>query len=75
MKNFGFIKVATGIPLVKVADCKYNVNQILSLIQKAESQNIQIVCFPELSITSYTCGDLFHNSFLIESAEIGRAHV
>jgi len=69
MKNFGFIKIASAIPVVKIADCKYNTTQILSLIKKAESDKIQIVCFPELSITAYTCGDLFHQQILIKSAQ------
>ncbi len=69
MKNFGFIKVASAIPTVKIADCKYNTEQILSLIKKAEKENVQIVSFPELSITAYTCGDLFHQQLLIKSAQ------
>jgi len=69
MKNFGFIKVASAIPIVKIADCKHNTAQILSLVKKAEKDNVQIVCFPELSITAYTCGDLFHQQILIKSAQ------
>jgi len=69
MQNFGFIKVASAIPVVKIADCKHNTAQILSLIKKAENEKIQIVCFPELSITAYTCGDLFHQQLLIKSAQ------
>jgi NAD+ synthase (glutamine-hydrolysing) len=69
MENFGFIRVAAAVPLVKVADCEYNAIQILSLIKKAEQQKIQLVCFPELSITAYTCGDLFHQQLLIKAAE------
>ncbi|MDR1729810.1 MAG: NAD(+) synthase [Prevotellaceae bacterium] len=68
MKNFGFIKVASAIPTVKIADCKYNTAQILSLIKKAEIDHIQIISFPELCITAYTCGDLFHQQLLIKSA-------
>ncbi len=69
MKNFGFIKVASAIPVVKIADCKYNATQILSLIKKAESNHVQIISFPELCITGYTCGDLFHQQLLIKSAQ------
>ena len=65
----GFIKVATGIPTVKVANCKANAQQIETLIQKAALQNVHIIVFPELSITAYTCGDLFHQQTLIEEAE------
>ena len=55
MKNYGFVKVATAIPTVKVADCKYNRQQINKLIDNAVSDNCDYVVFPELSITGYTC--------------------
>lgn len=63
------VKVAAAIPTVKIADCKANAQRISDLINDAESKGVEIICFPELSITSYTCGDLFLNSALIESAE------
>lgn len=69
MENFGFIKVATAIPSLKIADCRYNAVQILSLIKKAENKKVQMICFPELCLTGYTCGDLFHQQTLLESAE------
>ncbi len=69
MANFGFIKTAAAIPVVKIADCKYNTERILALIKKAEQNKIQIVSFPELCITAYTCGDLFHQQLLIKSAQ------
>ena len=65
----GFVKVAAAIPTVKIADCKTNAEKILELIQEAENQEVEIVCFPELSITACSCGDLFHNSDLLKSAE------
>jgi len=64
-----FIKVAVAIPAVEVANCKINAERIFDLIQDAENQGVEIVCFPELSITGYTCGDLFHNSTLLENAK------
>jgi NAD+ synthase (glutamine-hydrolysing) len=67
--NHGFIKVAAAIPSVKVADCQSNTASILGLIKKAVDQEVQIICFPELAITSYTCADLFHNQLLIDEAE------
>lgn len=71
----GFIKVATAIPAVKVADCVYNVARIESLIQDAFRQNCDIVVFPETSITSYTCGDLFLQSFLLDQAKEGLGRI
>ena len=66
--KYGFLKVACAIPKVKVADCKYNSKNIISLINKASKQNVSLVVFPELSITAYTCGDLFLQSGLLKSA-------
>lgn len=68
MKN-KFITVACAIPNTRVADCVYNTRQITQLIRKASDKQVEILCFPELSITSYTCGDLFHQSLLINRAE------
>lgn len=68
MQN-GFIKVAAAIPSVKVADCNYNVQQIESFMATAEGQGIEILCLPELSITAYTCQDLFQQQILIDEAE------
>lgn len=69
MNNLGFVKVATAIPNVKVANCNYNIEHILALLKKANSQNVKIIEFPELSITGYTCGDLFYQQLLIEQSE------
>lgn len=69
MKNHGFITVASAIPSVKVADCEYNSEQIVDLMEKAEAQGVEIVVFPELCITGYTCQDLFRQSVLLEQAE------
>lgn len=67
--SYGFVKVAAAIPHVTVADCKQNAKEIKSLIVEAEEQGVQVVVFPELSITGYTCGDLFAQSTLMHSAE------
>ena len=67
----GFVKVASAIPKVKVADCRHNVIEINRLIQEAATSDVQIVVFPELSITGYTCGDLFFQGALQEDALLG----
>ena len=69
--NYGFVKVAAAVPHVKVADCKFNVEKIESLIAVAEGKGVQIIIFPEMSITGYTCGDLFGQQLLLEEAEMG----
>lgn len=67
--NFGFTKVASAIPSVRVADCNYNEQQIESLIIQAEGKGVEVICFPELCITGYTCQDLFAQQLLLDSAE------
>jgi len=67
--NYGFVRVGAAVPLLKVADCTYNVEQTELLMQEAASRGVQMLCFPEMGITGYTCGDLFHQKILIEQAE------
>ncbi len=55
----GFLRVACATPEVRVADCKFNTSTIKELIDEAKLQNVSLIVFPELSITAYTCGDLF----------------
>lgn len=69
MKNYGFFRIAVSIPKLKVADCNFNIQQIEKLIIEANNQEVQIVCFPELSVSSYTCGDLFLQRTLIEGTK------
>ncbi len=69
MENFGFVKVAAAIPQVRVADCIFNRQQIENLIIKADGEGVCIVVFPELSITGYSCADLFGQKLLLDSAE------
>ncbi len=63
--NYGFVKVAAAIPSVKVADCQYNATHIINQIDEAEQKHVEIVIFPELCITGYTCGDLFAQELLL----------
>lgn len=64
----GFIKAAAASPRIKVADCSYNTEQIKSVISSAAAENVQLLVFPELSITGYTCGDLFLSRVLQQAA-------
>jgi NAD+ synthase (glutamine-hydrolysing) len=68
INDFGFIRVGAATPLVKVADCNYNISEIKKVIEQALQNDVQILCFPELSITSYTCGDLFFQEELQKKA-------
>ncbi|MCX7841675.1 MAG: NAD(+) synthase, partial [Clostridia bacterium] len=67
--NHGFVRVAAAVPQLKVAECEYNTINIINLIKKADKNDVQFVVFPELSITAYTCGDLFHQRTLLQEAE------
>ena len=71
--DYGMIRVAAAVPSVKVADVKYNVEQIRRQVQEAEEEGVQIVVFPELCLTGYTCQDLFAQRLLLEEAEKGVA--
>ena len=63
------MKVAAAVPTVKVADCRYNAEQIIKLTRQAAEREVDAVVFPELSVTGYTCGDLFGQSTLLAAAE------
>ena len=73
--NHGFVKVASAIPLVRVADCQYNVEQIESLVIQAEGKGTEIICLPELSLTGYSCSDLFGQQLLLDEAEMALIHL
>ena len=67
--KYGFVKVAAAVPAVKVADVEYNVQQIESIIAQAEGRGVEVIVFPELCITGYTCQDLFKEQILLDRAE------
>ncbi|MBQ8308030.1 MAG: NAD(+) synthase, partial [Alistipes sp.] len=68
MKRYGFFKVAGAIPMVGVADCRGNSSRIEALIRQADRQGVELVAFPELSLTGATCGDLFLQPTLQQAA-------
>ena len=67
-QNFGFVRVAAAVPQLHVADCKANACEIRSLINDAVEQGVEVLCLPELSITGYTCADLFFTQGLQQQA-------
>ena len=68
--NYGFVKVASAIPAVNVGNCEYNRIHIENQILEAEDKGVSVVCFPELSLTAYTCQDLFQQQLLLEQTEL-----
>ena len=69
--KYGFVKVAAAVPAVRVADVTYNVQEIEKLIALADGEGVELLCFPELSLTGYTCQDLFQEQLLITKSEEG----
>ena len=64
----GFVKVAAGTPKIRVADCRYNAEQIFTLMREADKQGVRVLCLPELCVTGATCGDLFLHNTLLDGA-------
>lgn len=71
MTKHGFFRVASGVPAVNVADCEYNVDAIIKLAREAERAGAEVLVTPEMSVTAYTCADLFHNAALLKGAADG----
>ncbi len=65
----GFLRVAAATPEIRVADPETNRERIAALIREAAREGCGAVCFPELCLTGYTCGDLFKDRTLIRAAE------
>lgn len=68
MDSLGFFKVASCAPVVSVADCSANTDRIIALASALYNEGVELVAFPEMCVTSYTCADLFHNQALLDSS-------
>lgn len=68
MLPHGFVRLAAAVPRVRVADCRFHRDEILALLQRAEAEGVDVVVFPELCLTGYTCADLFHQATLQRAA-------
>ena len=67
-KKYGYVRVAAAVPELKVANVKFNTEEIIKEIKLLTQEGVQIVVFPELSITGYTCADLFSQDVLLTEA-------
>lgn len=65
----GFIKVAAATPRISVAACEKNADAIIEMIEKAKERDVKLLVFPELSITSASCADLFFSDVLLSAAK------
>ena len=68
--KYGFVNVASAIPSLRVADPVYNEKQMEPLITQAVEEGVEVMCFPELGLTGYSCQDLFRNQMLLDGAEV-----
>ncbi len=73
--NHGFLRVAVANPEIRVADPEYNAAQIVKAAKEAQKRGAELLAFPELCITGYTCGDLFFQKTLLRGAEQALAHI
>jgi NAD+ synthase (glutamine-hydrolysing) len=64
----GFVRVAAAMPRVHIANPAANATAVRQLLETAQEQSVQVAVFPELCLTGYTCGDLFHQPTLLEAA-------
>lgn len=71
MKKYGFVRVGACVPELKVADVTFNVEEIIQNIKDANSKEVAVLVFPELSVTGYTCSDLFFQEELLTSSKEG----
>ncbi|GIW81134.1 MAG: NAD(+) synthase [Gemmatales bacterium] len=68
MSHHGFLRLAAAAPVVRVADCQFNLRHILVYLQRARQEAIDVIVFPELCLTGYTCADLFQQKALLQAA-------
>lgn len=68
--DYGFVRVGAAVPEVRVANCDFNAQVIIKMMKEASQKGVEILLFPELSLSSYTCADLFYQSRLLEECEI-----
>ncbi len=67
-KKYGFYRVGAAVPSLKISNVSENVKEIKKIMNEAYQNDVLITVFPELSVTGYTCGDLFLNEFLLDKA-------
>lgn len=63
-----FVRLALGIPEVRVADPAFNAGQVIGLLRQAAQRDVLLVTFPELGLSAYSCEDLFHQQALLDAS-------
>jgi NAD+ synthase (glutamine-hydrolysing) len=69
LEKYGYVRVAAAVPRVKVADPAANAREIVALMKSGAAEGVRVMVFPELSVTGYTCADLFHQRGLLDAAQ------
>ena len=67
--DYGYLRVASAVPAVNVADVNHHVESIICTIHQAIAESVELLVFPELCVTGYSCADLFGNELLLDAAE------
>ncbi|MBX5493557.1 MAG: NAD(+) synthase, partial [Chloroflexi bacterium] len=70
-----FVRVAVGVPAVRVADPAFNARATIALLEQAAARQVVLVLFPELGLSAYTCDDLFHQEALLSACEAALGEV
>jgi len=66
--NHGFVRVAVGVPAVRVAAPAFNAVQTITLIKQAAERKAILALFPELGLSAYSCDDLFQQRALLDAS-------
>ncbi len=75
LHTHGFVRIATSTPQVRTADVAYNVAGIISEAERAASENVDLLLYPELCVSSYALDDLHMQAALLDAAEAGLAEL
>lgn len=70
----GIILVGAASPDIRVGNPTYNVEQHILVAKEAAERGVKVLVFPELGLSAYTCGDLFHQSTLLHACEVALGH-
>lgn len=69
LSHFGYVRAAAAVPRIKVGDPFFNAGEIANLVARGADDGVCVMVFPELCVTGYTCGDLFHQKNLLAAAQ------
>src|SRR5262249_4238339 len=68
MSHHGFFRVGAAVPALRVGDSAFNADRVLGLMARAENERVDLLVFPEMALTGYTCADLFQQLTLQQGA-------